>query len=335
MVGLFDYTHNVEKMNRIMISLAFCFVFLSCSGGSAAPEKPDAEQDKSEVNIQTVPLADPHILLHEGTYYAYGTHSDDGIEVYTSDNLKQWKYGGLALHRKDSWGEKWFWAPEVYELNGRFYMFYSAEEHVCMAVGDSPLGPFKQEKKEPMIGWEKCIDNTLFIDDDGSKYMFFDRFNDGLNIWSVKLNDDMSIDKNTLRPCIHVSQKWEEVWPRVNEGAFVWKHDGQYYLLYSANSYESQMYGVGFAVTDRIGGEWVKYEKNPVLQCPKDLVGVGHGALFTDKEGKLRYVFHAHHSKRDIHPRDMYITTVSFDKDGNMQMSDDYIVPELITDSHH
>ena len=31
-----------------------------------------------------VPLGDPFILLHNGTYYAYGTHSDEGIEVYIS-----------------------------------------------------------------------------------------------------------------------------------------------------------------------------------------------------------------------------------------------------------
>ena len=35
-------------------------------------------------------LGDPFIMLHDGTYYAYGTHADEGIEVYTSDDLKTW-----------------------------------------------------------------------------------------------------------------------------------------------------------------------------------------------------------------------------------------------------
>ena len=52
-----------------------------------------------------VPLADPFIMLYEGTYYAYGTHSEDGIEVYISDDLKTWRYQGLALNRKDSYGD--------------------------------------------------------------------------------------------------------------------------------------------------------------------------------------------------------------------------------------
>ena len=69
-----------------------------------------------------------------------------------------------------------------------------------------------------MIADEKCIDNSLFIDDDGTPYLFFDRFNDGLNIWVAELEKDlMTIKKETMHPCIHVSQAWEEVWPRVNE----------------------------------------------------------------------------------------------------------------------
>ena len=182
-----------------------------------------------------VPFGDPFIMLHESTYYAYGTHADDGIEVYTSDDLQTWKYKGMALQKKDVWADRWFWAPEVYEVNGKFYMYYSADEHICVAIADSPAGPFIQSKKEPQIADEKCIDNSLFIDDDGTPYLFFDRFNDGLNIWVVELEKDlMSIKKETMHPCIHVSQAWEEVWPRVNEGPFVVKHNGIYYILNSA-----------------------------------------------------------------------------------------------------
>ena len=124
-------------------------------------------------NLRKVPLADPFILLYDGVYYAYGTGAGSGIEVWTSRDLSTWERAkgnardGLALHRTDVWGEKWFWAPEVYRLNDKFYMYFTAEEHICVATSDSPLGPFVQEKRQPMIADEKCIDNTLFIDDDG------------------------------------------------------------------------------------------------------------------------------------------------------------------------
>ena len=51
---------------------------------------------------ERVPLADPFIMLHGNTYYAYGTHSRNGIEVDTSKNLKEWHFGGLALHKNNS-----------------------------------------------------------------------------------------------------------------------------------------------------------------------------------------------------------------------------------------
>ncbi|MDO5523023.1 MAG: glycoside hydrolase family 43 protein, partial [Bacteroidia bacterium] len=284
------------------------FSSASCSGNLGM------SKNKSDNSANRVPLADPFILLHNDVYYAYGTNSDDGIAVFTSSNLKNWqKEDNLTLHKDNSYGERWFWAPEVYYVNGKFYMYYSAEEHICVATSDSPLGPFKQDEKKPMLEGEKSIDNSLFIDDDGTPYMFFNRFNDGLNIWVAELEDDLkTIKTETLHPCIHVSQEWETVWPRVNEGSFVIKRDGVYYMTYSANSYESQFYGIGCATATNIMGEWTKYEHNPLLQKPGDLVGVGHSSMFTDKNGNWRIVFHAHQSTTQIHPRTMHISKVGF-----------------------
>lgn len=145
--------------------------------------------------------------------------------------------------------------------------------------------------------------------------------------------DLVTIKKETMRPCLHVSQKWEEVWPRVNEGSFIIKHNGLYYMSYSANSYESPFYGVGCATATNPMGTWTKYDENPLLQKPGELVGVGHSAMFTDKAGKLRIVYHAHKDKEKIHPRAMYIGEVSFENVNGvdrMRISEGYITPELV-----
>lgn len=285
-----------------------------------------------------VPLGDPFIMLWQGKYYAYGTNSGDGIVGYVSDDLLTWSIpadvpNGLVLKKADVWSDRWFWAPEVYHVNGNFFMYYTADEHICVAKSDSPLGPFTQEIQKPMIEGEKCIDNSLFIDDDGKPYLFFDRFNDGLNIWLAELEDNLlNLKPETMHKCINVSKPWEEVWPRVNEGPFVIKHNSIYYMTYSANSYESQFYGIGVATATNIKGPWTKYENNPILQKPGNLVGVGHSAMFTDKDGKLRIVFHAHNNNKQIHPRHMYISTVSFEnKEGKevMVINKNYITPTL------
>ncbi|MEX2335882.1 MAG: glycoside hydrolase family 43 protein [Fulvivirga sp.] len=324
----------LKKIKYLLIvsCLFLVSVFSSCSEKKS---RPDAEP---EIKASKVPLGDPFIMLWEDKYYAYGTLSEDGIAVYVSDDLLTWSIskdasGGLALNKNNVWGDRWFWAPEVYHVNGKFYMYYSANEHICVATSDSPTGPFTQEIQKPMIEDEKCIDNSLFIDDDGKPYLLFDRFNDGLNIWVAELEDNlMDIKSGTMRKCINVSQQWEKVWPRVNEGSFVIKRKGIYYMTYSANSYESPFYGIGFATANNIFGPWEKYAGNPVLQKPGNLVGVGHSAIFTDKDGQLRTVFHAHNSTTKIHPRHMYISSISFEmKDGQeiLKIDENFITPKL------
>ena len=289
-----------------------------------------------------VPLADPFILFHEGTYYAYGTCADNGIAVMSSPDLKVWTPNvgrskeQLALHKDDSYGEKWFWAPEVYRVHGKFLMYYSADEHACVAVADHPLGPFAQTVKKPFFEREKTIDNTLFIDDDGRPYMFFDRFSntDGLNVWSVELeNDCLHVKPETHRFCIRAYQPWERKSGQVNEGSFVIKFKGRYYMTYSGNGYTSKDYGIGCAVAENIGGLWRKYGHNPLLQKCGNLVGVGHHSFFRDKDGRLRIVFHAHASESSVHPRHMYIGTAWFrEEEGRIPelvISKEYMTPVL------
>jgi hypothetical protein len=106
-------------------------------------------------------------------------------------------------------------------------------------------------------------------------------------------------------------------------------------MTYSFNSYESPYYGIGFATAEKITGPWKKYENNPIWQKPGDLVGVGRSAFFTDKEGNLRIVFHAHSSKENIHPRNMYISTVTFEEvDGEeiIKIDENFFAPVLLED---
>ncbi|MEA4981854.1 MAG: family 43 glycosylhydrolase, partial [Paludibacter sp.] len=169
--------------------------------------------------------------------------------------------------------------------------------------------------QQPMFA-EKGIDNSLFIDDDGKAYLFFVRFTDGNAIWMAELeNDYKTIKTNTLRLCFAANTSgWEADLGKVNEGPFCIKHEGYYYLTYSANDYRSQNYGVGYAFTNNLAGSWTKYAGNPVLRKPAGLVGAGHHCLFRDKNNQLKMAFHAHKSTTLVNPREMYITSVEFTK---------------------
>lgn len=278
-------------------------------------------------------LADPFILVEDGVYYAYGTHSAEGIECYSSPDLVNWTFRGLALHRRNTTERRWFWAPEVYHIGSTYYMYYSANEHLYVATAKEPTGPFRQvggAQMAPVLGEERCIDSSVFFDRDGTPWLFFVRFDDGNCIWQCRLADDLVTPlPATLRKCFGVTAPWENIWPRVTEGPNVLYHRGRYYLTYSANSYESQDYAVGYATARSIEGPWKKYKGNPILRRRDGLVGTGHHSLFRDREGQLRIVFHAHNSTARIHPRLAYIGTARF-RGRRLSITDDaLILPRL------
>ena len=315
----------IRKQNNVFCLLLSGLLLFSCHNNSRSVNAQDnngnVQADKVGRVLDYIPLADPFILYHNNVYYAYGTSSDEGFEVFLSDNLSEWKkHPEMLLKKDESFGEKWFWAPEVYynETKRKFYLFYSAEEHICVATSDSPLGPFHQETRKPMFQ-EKGIDSSLFIDDDGTPYIYFVRFTNGNVIWVAELEHDWeTIKEETLTMCLETADSgWETSLGKVNEGGTVLKKDGVYYMLYSANDYRSQDYGVGYATAISPLGPWQKAEGNPILQNPENgLVGVGHGAYFADKDGKGKYVFHAHHDKANVHPRLMHIVDLAIENKG-------------------
>ena len=64
------------------------FLLMSCGGAGKNDQKVE-QKDTLTVLDERVTLADPFIMLYQGTYYAYGTNADDGIEVYVSDVIEE------------------------------------------------------------------------------------------------------------------------------------------------------------------------------------------------------------------------------------------------------
>ena len=288
-------------------------------------------------------LADPFILEDDGWFYIYGTHADDGIVVYRSRDLKRWSgrcgnaANGLALHKDDVWGEKWFWAPEVYRIGDRYIMTYSAEEHICYAESDSPCGPFVQSEKRPYLD-EKGIDSSIFVDDDGKAYMFWVRFTRGNVVWVAEMTPDLrQVKLETARRLIDVQEgTWEHLMGRVAEGPLVVKHKGLYYLTYSCNDYRSRDYAVGVAVADNPTGPYERCAGNPVLHRHCGYVGTGHHALLRTKRGDLYMVYHAHYDGERVPPRQTLIAPVRFRRDREsgkgryrLEVSERLIVPMI------
>lgn len=328
---------GIQSSSLICTLLLLCIGSLSCGGSdSLIARKEEVPAISYEIIEDKLPIADPYVLYHNGKYYAYGTRIN-GFEVYISEDLKHWKKSDrLALSPENSWGTRWYWAPEVYYVasKNRFYMFYSVDEHICVASASTPTGPFVQAEKKPIIN-EKGIDTSFFIDEDGTPYLYFVRFTGGNVIWVAEMNDDLqSIKTETLTKCISAQEKWEVIQGTIAEGPSMLKIGNTYNLIYSANHFESKDYGVGYATASSPKGPWKKYLGNPILRRDKPaasgLVGTGHGAPFRCADGTYKYIYHAHANNNSVGPRRSYINDLSISAQGVISISGEAIRPVVV-----
>lgn len=278
---------------------------------------------------KTLDLADPYVLEHDGIFYAYGTNSRDGIPVYRSKDLRSWEgpcgaaKEGLSLYKDDSWGDRKFWAPEIYPVGDGFVMTYSVDTRIALAYSDSPLGPFKQQEPHSVyIPEVNNIDSHIFVDDDGQAYMYWVEwgYGRGNEILVSKLSPDLKTLYGERVECLQSQPNTWEVVPlngeihRVAEGPYVLKHNGTYYLTYSCNTFKSPDYAVGYATSDSPLGPWKRYEGNPILHRHGGYVGTGHHAFLTTSKGDNYIIYHVHHDNSTLQPRKMLISPYKFEK---------------------
>ena len=141
-------------------------------------------------NPLPVAFGDPFILsASDGKYYMYGTGGvKKGFGAYSSDNLVDWHFEGQVYSgdQPGSWTVKNYWAPEVYEIDGRYYMFFSADWKVNptnelenfrigVAVADQPTGPFTEVSDKPLFDPGYPIIDANILQHDGKTYLYYSR----------------------------------------------------------------------------------------------------------------------------------------------------------------
>jgi xylan 1,4-beta-xylosidase len=308
----------MKKLKTLVLLLLACPLLVMCGGSD---DSGNTQPVESRLNPM---LADPTIFEHNGTYYLYGTKNNpnvpgEGFLVYTSTDLENWagpagSHDGFAFKKGDGYGTTGFWAPQIFEYNGKFYMAYTADEHIAIAEATSPLGPFTNTGAAlPAEG--KQIDPYVFFDN-GKIYLYHVRLNNGNRIFVGELESDLSaIKPGTLTECIHATKPWENTenvsWP-VTEGPTVFKDGSTYYMLYSANDFRNKDYAVGYATSNSPVGPWDKENNSPFIsRSILNYPGTGHGDLFYDAAGNMQYVFHAHFSNNQVDPRKTAIVQIA------------------------
>lgn len=300
-------------MNHRILSLLSLLLF--AVGASAQTDTLNAPK-----TVLPGVYADPHIAVFGNKFYIYPT--SDGSEgwkstsftAWSSKDLVKWKSEGIILDLpKDlTWAKERAWAPAIAQKNGKYYYYYSADVNIGVAVSTKPTGLFKDPLGKPLVRKAmlrgQMIDPMVFIDDDGSAYLYWGQGN--CNI--VKLNEDMvSFD----------STKVTSIKPKgYNEGSFVFKRNGKYYLMWSEFDTRDPRYSVAYATSNSPLGPFVKAENKPVLKGKGVVKGAGHHSV-VQVPGKDEWYIVYHRFKipdGNGYNRETCISPMRFDKDGNI-----------------
>ncbi|TDH21293.1 hypothetical protein EXU57_20360 [Segetibacter sp. 3557_3] len=264
--------------------------------------------------------ADPHIAAFGKRFYLYPT--TDGtvgwmsthFTCWSSADLVRWKPEGtiLDLPKDVSWGPIRAWAPAIAQKDNRYYYYFSADVNIGVAVADKPTGPFKDALGKPLVPKGmlrgQMIDPMVFIDDDGAAYLYFGQGNCN----AVKLNSDMvSYDSTAI-----ISFKPQGY----NEGSFVFKRKGIYYLMWSEFDTRDPRYSVAYATSRSPLGPFTRATSNPVLKASGVVKGAGHHSV-VQVPGKDEWYIAYHRFKipdGNGYNRETCISPMRFDKDGNI-----------------
>ncbi len=263
-------------------------------------------------------LRDPYVLNTGDAYYLYGTQSNGGFKVWTSTDLSMWYDGGycLTLEEGDEYydatnSEVAFWAPEVHEYNGAYYMFASFtqagtgnQQGTAIFKAESPMGPFEKWSDGFVTpSGHSCLDGTLYVEN-GVPYMIYaheyqcSACNDDMgSIAYIQLTDDLKASTGDAVELFEAKDLTNYSWfetvfgkdnANVTDGPFVYTDEnGQKYLLWST-SVDDGNYVQVYTTFDSLSGG-INAGSNSVQVYTDD---GGHGMIFTDMNGIDKLILH-------------------------------------------
>jgi len=162
---------------------------------------PDASATTSAGNpiITDIYTADPDAFVHDGRLYLDTDRDEAPLgatdfvmrdwHVYSTADTVHWTDHGVRMALTDfAWANRNAWAPQMVQRNGKFYWYVPVNKastnsmSIGVAVGDTPLGPFKDALGRPLIDNTVAnhsafdIDPTVLVDDDGQAYIYWGSF---------------------------------------------------------------------------------------------------------------------------------------------------------------
>lgn len=277
--------------------------------GSASAQRRSTYQNP----VAAGDFPDPSVIRVGGEYWASATSSEWGPEfpLLHSRDLVNWNAIGAIFQQRPAWSVGNYWAPELSQYRGRFYVYYVARKKggplcVAVATANSVRGPYKDHG--PLVCQEVgSIDGFPVTDEDGQRYLLWKEDGNSVSkptpIWAQRLSADGTRLIGERKEILRNTEQWEKhatlPYGDLVEGPAIVRRDGWFYMFYSGNFCCAREcnYMLGVARSRKLLGPWEKNPKNPILagndmwKCP------GHGTVVTDTRGRDWLMYHAYHAK--------------------------------------
>lgn len=270
---------------------------------------------------------DPSVLRVGDDYWATATSSEwaPHFPILHSRDLVNWEVKGYVFREMPKWAKANFWAPEIAENKGKFFIYYTAREAasnrlaVAVATADRPEGPWTDHG--PMIAQEAgSIDAVPFTDADGVRWLVWKEDGNSRKLptplWLSRLSPDGIKLVGETKEILRNDAKWEGA---VVEGPFILRRGEFYYLFYAGGACCGRNcdYAVGVARAKRMEGPWEKAPTNPIMAGNETWRCPGHGSLVTDPTGRIWFLYHAYAQKGFVATgRQMLLDEIVFGVDG-------------------
>ena len=275
--------------------------------------------------------ADPEGHIFGKEYWIYPTFSapygeQTFLDAFSSPDLIHWrKHPKIIDTSIIRWAHRAIWAPSMIENEGRYYLFFSANDiqredeigGIGIAVAESPGGPFRDHLGKPLINGihhkAQPIDQYPFRDVGGSIYLIYGGWGH-CNIG--KLNDDFT----GFIPFSDGQLFREMTPPGYVEGAFLFVRKGRYYFMWSEGNWADSTYNIAYAMGDSLFGT---FQPMGHVLLPDPAIGTGaghHSVIEVPGKDSCLIVYHRRPpGESDGNARVTCIDWMHFDPDGKIQ----------------
>ncbi len=343
----------MKKNNLLLFSIVIGLQF-SCKSQNIGNKTTQKMQNNNPVFEGW--YADPEAIIFENEYWIYPTYSDDYgvpdvsqkisekqiqiqkntinkqylkqtfLNAFSSKDLVTWKKHSHILDIENvSWAAYSVWAPSIIHSNNKYYLFFSANDiqsnsqigGIGVAVSNQPQGPFKDAIGKPLIdsfhNGAQPIDQFVFKDDNGQNYLYYGGWGH-CNI--VKLSADfLHLEK------FDDGETFKEITPQnYAEGAYVFKRNSKYYMMWSEGDWTGPDYSVSYAIADSPIGPFKRIDKI-LQQDVKVARGAGHNSVIhVPNTDKWYIVYHRRPLSTDNgNHREVCIDEMYFNEDGTIK----------------